>query len=89
MRCSPEAATGSGLTTFGDWQRDQVRPLRLRTDYRDRLAEIRVPVLLVHGDRDSGVPLRRIEEAADALRPAGSWWHREPDTGCNATAPTS
>ena len=65
-----EAATGSGLTTFGDWQRDQVRPLRLRTDYRDRLAEIRVPVLLVHGDRDSGVPLRRIEEAAEAL-PAG------------------
>ena len=65
-----EAANGSGLTTFGGWQRDQVRPLRLRTDYRDRLAEIRVPVLLVHGDRDSGVPLRRIEEAADAL-PAG------------------
>lgn len=65
-----EAATGSGLTTFGDWRRDQVRPLRLRTDYRDRLAEIRVRVLLVHGDRDSGVPLRRIEEAAEAL-PAG------------------
>lgn len=65
-----EAATGSGLATFGGWQRDQVRPLRLRTDYRDRLAEIRVPVLLVHGDRDSGVPLRRIEDAVDAL-PAG------------------
>lgn len=65
-----EAANGSGLTTFGGWQRDQVRPLRLRTDYRDRLADIHVPVLLVHGDRDSGVPLRRIEEATKIL-PAG------------------
>ncbi|MCT1395910.1 alpha/beta hydrolase [Microbacterium sp. p3-SID338] len=83
-----EAATGSGLTTFGDWQRDQVRPLRLRTDYRDRLAEIRVPVLLVHGDRDSGVPLRRVEEAAEILPDgqllvapgAGHWVQRDrPD----------
>lgn len=65
-----EAATGPGLTTFGGWQRDQVRPLRLRTDYRNRLSEIRVPVLLVHGERDSGVSLKRIEEAAKSL-PAG------------------
>ncbi|WP_312672983.1 alpha/beta hydrolase [Microbacterium sp.] len=83
-----EAANGSGLTTFGGWQRDQVRPLRLRTDYRDRLAEIRVPVLFVHGDRDSGVPLRRIEAAAESLQNgqllvapgAGHWVQRDrPD----------
>ena len=66
-----EAATGQGLRTFGEWQRDQVRPMRLRTDYRDRLAEIRTPVLLVHGDRDSGVPLRRAQDAAAAL-PCGT-----------------
>jgi len=66
-----EAATGTGLETFGQWQHDQVLWNRLRTVYTDRLASIRTPVLLVHGDRDTGVPLARIETAA-ALLPAGS-----------------
>jgi pimeloyl-ACP methyl ester carboxylesterase len=66
-----EAATGTGLATFGEWQRDQVLWNRLRTDYTPRLSSIRTPTLLVHGDHDSGVPLARIETAADLL-PAGS-----------------
>lgn len=66
-----EAATGTGLEVFGEWQRDQVLWNRLRTVYTEQLPSIRTPTLLVHGDHDSGVPLPRIEVAADLL-PAGS-----------------
>lgn len=66
-----EAAGGTSLETFGQWQRDQVLWNRLRTVYTDQLAGIRTPTLLVHGDRDTGVPLARIETAA-ALLPSGS-----------------
>ncbi|MCT1478231.1 alpha/beta fold hydrolase [Microbacterium sp. p3-SID336] len=83
-----EAADGRGLTTFGEWQRDQVGWNGLRTVYTDRLAEIDTPVLLVHGDRDSGVPLARVETAARLLPharlvvapDAGHWVQRDrPD----------
>lgn len=83
-----EAATGTGLEVFGEWQRDQVLWNRLRTEYTARLASIRTPALLVHGSRDSGVPLARIETAADLLPDgtlltvpgAGHWVQRDrPD----------
>lgn len=66
-----EAASGTGLEVFGEWQREQVLWNRLRTVYTDRLSTIRTPTLLAHGDHDGGVPLRRIETAAGLL-PAGS-----------------
>ncbi|WP_426621666.1 alpha/beta fold hydrolase [Microbacterium sp. As-52] len=66
-----EAATGTGLETFGEWQRDQVLWNRLRTVYVEQLPSITTPTLLVHGDRDSGVPLARIRIAAEQL-PVGS-----------------
>lgn len=62
-----EAATGTGLRTFAEWQRDQVLWNRLRTAYDDRLASIAVPVLLVHGDHDSGVPIAHARRAAELL----------------------
>lgn len=62
-----EAATGTGLATFGEWQRDQVQWNRLRTVYTERLPSIPTPTLLVHGDRDTGVPLARIEIASGLL----------------------
>src|SRR5690606_17143220 len=83
-----DEARGPGLETFGQWQRDQVLPTRLRTDYTSRLGEIDVPVLLVHGDRDTGVPVARAEAAARALPDgrivvipdAGHWVQRDrPD----------
>lgn len=83
-----EAATGTGLATFGEWQRDQVRWNRLRTVYTDRLPSVHTPTLLVHGDRDSGVPLDRIRTAARLLPDArlvvvpgaGHWVQRDrPD----------
>ncbi|MFJ6531738.1 alpha/beta fold hydrolase [Microbacterium sp. NPDC091662] len=66
-----EAATGTGLETFGEWQRDQVLWNRLRTVYTAQLPAITTPTLLLHGDRDSGVPLARIRVAAELL-PEGS-----------------
>ena len=66
-----EAATGTGLTTFEEWQRDQVLWNRLRTVYTDELSSIPTRTLLVHGDHDSGVPIARIRAAA-ALLPAGA-----------------
>lgn len=62
-----EAASGEGLRVFGEWQRDQVLWNRLRTDYTDRLRTIRTPVILVHGDRDDGVPVARAHTAAERL----------------------
>lgn len=66
-----EAAVGTGLETFAQWQHNQVLWNRLRTLYTPHLPSITTPTLLVHGDRDSGVPLARIRTAAELL-PAGS-----------------
>lgn len=83
-----EAATGTGLEVFAEWQRDQVLWNRLRTDYTERLPSIGTPTLLVHGDHDSGVPLARAATAAEllpsgtllAVPGAGHWVQRDrPD----------
>lgn len=83
-----EAREGTGLAVFAEWQRDQVLWNRLRTVYSDRLPSIDVPVLVVHGDRDSGVPSARAASAAAAIphsaltvvNGAGHWVQRDrPD----------
>lgn len=83
-----EASSGTALETFGEWQRDQVQPRGLRTDYTDRLGEIDIPALVVHGDRDSGVGIARARTAAELLPQgtlvevpgAGHWVQRDrPD----------
>jgi len=78
-------AAGTGPTVFREWQRDQVRATGLRTVYTDRLATIRTPTLLVHGDHDSGVPIAHAEKAASLLPQgrlvsvpgAGHWVQRD------------
>ena len=83
-----EAASGTGTAVFGEWQHDQLRWNRLRTDYAGQLASIRTPTLFVHGDRDTGVPIARIEAAAERMSDAtlltvpdaGHWVQRDrPD----------
>ncbi|QEO13013.1 alpha/beta hydrolase [Agromyces intestinalis] len=78
---------GSG-TAFGQWQRDQFGWRRLRTNYASQAGQLRSPVLVVHGDRDSGVPLAVIERAAAGMPDArllvvpgaGHWVQRDrPD----------
>lgn len=82
------ARSGHGFEAFAQWQREQIHWNRLTTDYRGRLPGLRPPALIVHGDRDSGVPVARAREAA-ALIPdaelkvvagAGHWVQRDqPD----------
>lgn len=78
------ARRGAGLVAFAQWQREQVGWNRLATDYTDRLADIRCPVLLVHGTEDSAVPVAHAREAARRIPdvtlvelPASHWVQRD------------
>lgn len=87
------AARPGAFRAFEQWQRDQVRWNRLRSDYTGRLASFRRPALIVHGDRDVGVPVAHARAAA-ALIPdsrlkviagAGHWVQRDrPDAVLDA-----
>ncbi|GAS95225.1 alpha/beta hydrolase fold protein [Mycolicibacterium canariasense] len=85
---SAAARSDDAFAAFEQWQRDQVRCTGLRTDYRDRLADIAVPVLVVHGGSDSAVPVAHAHDAAaaipaatlDVVAGAGHWVQRDqPD----------
>lgn len=75
----------SGQRAFGQFQRAEMLPDRLRTCYMDRLAEIHVPTLIVHGEKDKLVPLAASQEAArripnarlEVIQNAGHWPMRE------------
>jgi pimeloyl-ACP methyl ester carboxylesterase len=76
------------LASFEQWQRDQVRWNRLRTNYLAHLGSFSAPALLIHGDRDSGVPIRHARLAAERMPDAkllvvpdaGHWVQRDrPD----------
>ncbi len=82
------AERGEGFSAFEQWQRDQFQWNRLKTNYADRLRSFPRPVLIVHGDRDSGVPVARAKDAARLLPDvrlvvvpdAGHWVQRDrPD----------
>jgi pimeloyl-ACP methyl ester carboxylesterase len=69
-------------------QRSELLPGRLRTVYMPRLGELRLPVLLVHGEFDPLVPLQAARQAQARLPDArlevipgcGHWPQRErPD----------
>lgn len=62
-----EGARASGATAFGQWQRDQILVDRIKDNYVPRVAGLGVPALVIHGERDTGVPLARARELADAL----------------------
>lgn len=82
------AVAQPGFTAFEQWQRDEILWNRLRTDYTPQLSSIRRPTLIIHGERDAGVPVARARAAA-ALIPdtelkivagAGHWVQRDqPD----------
>lgn len=76
------------LASFEQWQRDQVRWNRLRTNYLAQLGSFSAPALLIHGDRDTGVPIRHVRVAAERMPDAklivvpeaGHWVQRDrPD----------
>ncbi|MEX3647297.1 alpha/beta fold hydrolase [Mycolicibacterium porcinum] len=87
------AAQPGGFEAFEQWQRDQVRWNLLRTDYTARLVELRCPALVIHGDRDPGVPVARARAAAELIPDAhlkvvagaGHWVQRDqPDVVLDA-----
>lgn len=76
---------GTNLRAFGQWQRDQFGLTRARTNYTARLSGLRVPVLIIHGARDAGVPVARARVAAELIpdarlvvvEDAGHWVQRD------------
>lgn len=70
------------------FQRAEFRPNGVRTHYRDRLSELSVPTLYVHGDSDPLIPLDWARDAAAAspaaelvvLADCGHWPPRERPT---------
>ncbi len=67
-------ATGEAFIAF---QQREVLPNGLRTNYLDRLPEIKFPTLFIHGDRDNLVPIAWVREAHRRL--AGSQLQVIPD----------
>ncbi len=84
-----DAAQRAGtFEVFEQWQRDQLRWNRARTNYASRLDRFPVPALIVHGERDTGVPVARARAAAQRIPDAtlvvipgaGHWVQRDrPD----------
>jgi pimeloyl-ACP methyl ester carboxylesterase len=82
------AAQPGGFTAFEQWQRDQIRWNRQRTDYSARLPSFPRPALIVHGDHDTSVPVAYARTAAQLMphaqlkvvAEAGHWVQRDaPD----------
>ncbi|MGB3334453.1 MAG: alpha/beta hydrolase [Mycobacterium sp.] len=82
------AARQPGFVAFEQWQRDEMLWNRLKTDYTARLASFPCPTLIIHGDRDAGVPVARARAAAELIphaelkvvAGAGHWVQRDqPD----------
>lgn len=75
----------TGFNVFGQWQRDQFRWRGLRSNYQNRLHELELPTLIVHGEGDNGIPVAAARRAAaripDAtllvVRDAGHWVQRD------------
>lgn len=77
-----------GQVAFEQWQRDQVLWNRTRTNYTPQLDRFARPALVIHGDRDTGIPVARARAAAERIpdaklllvRDAGHWVQRDrPD----------
>jgi pimeloyl-ACP methyl ester carboxylesterase len=70
---------------FGQFQRDEILWQGVKTNYSGRLAELTVPVLIVHGEKDFGVPLKYAQRAAalipnarlEVVENAGHWTQRD------------
>ncbi|MFC1464456.1 MAG: alpha/beta fold hydrolase [Candidatus Brachytrichaceae bacterium NZ_4S206] len=77
---------------FAAFQRHELLPDRLRTNYMARLGEIAAPTCFIHGDKDALVPVTCAREAADRLPGAslrvmhncGHWPQREQPEAFNA-----
>ncbi|MGE2724611.1 alpha/beta fold hydrolase [Mycolicibacterium pulveris] len=79
------ARAGHGFDAFEQWQRDQVSWNRLGADYRPRLGSFSRPALIIHGGRDTSVPVAAARAAAElipdarlkVIADAGHWVQRD------------
>ncbi len=70
---------------FAVFQKDEISWNGLKTVFMDRLHEIRVPTMIVHGEKDSLVPLAAAKQAAksipgatlEVLEGCGHWAQRD------------
>lgn len=58
-----QVATPEAERSFVAWLRGELRPFRLATSYAERLGDVGVPTLLLHGRRDRVVPWRKAKDA--------------------------
>lgn len=80
-----EAESGASFVPFEEWQRDQFLWNRLKTNYAHHLGALAMPTLIVHGDRDNGVPVAYAKNAAKRIpyarlhivRDGGHWVQRD------------
>ncbi|WP_049901695.1 alpha/beta fold hydrolase [Halococcus agarilyticus] len=86
-----KSITTDAARALARWQRDEFRASGLKTCYRDRLGELDVPTLLVHGREDPIFPVAWSERAAERIPEAsceivercGHWPPREQSEGFN------
>jgi len=79
---------------FLDIQRTDVLPDRLRTCFMDRIHELKMPTLIIHGEKDQLVPLSAAREAVRrnpaiqlaVLPRCGHWPQRDAPEEFNRTA---
>mgnify|MGYP000194578579 CR=1 FL=1 len=62
-----EAVTPDTMRTLRSWQRHEFQADGLRTDFSDRLADLDVPTLLVHGTDDPLLPVSWSRRASERL----------------------
>jgi len=62
-----EAVTPATMRTLRSWQRHEFQADGLRTDFSDRLGELDVPTLLIHGTDDPLLPVSWSERASKRL----------------------
>ena len=79
MRFLPRLKKPYAGRAFTRQQRDEDLLTGLRTVYLERLPEIKVPTLILHGQYDAAVPLACAEEAHQLI--AGSQLEIIPDAG--------
>jgi len=61
------AISADAMRTLRSWQRHEFQADGLRTDYSDRLSELDVPTLLVHGSADPLLPISWSKRASEQL----------------------
>jgi pimeloyl-ACP methyl ester carboxylesterase len=62
-----QAVGPAAARALGQWQRDEFRACGLRTCYLDRLHELSMPTLLVHGREDPIFPIAWSERATERI----------------------